>query len=402
MSKVIFKLGQACLTTAFCLSLTACNKDEFYQKDYLSEGGNTGMIAGGSVGGADDGSANGGVTAGSTTGSTTGGSTTGGSTTGGSTTGGSTTGGSTTGGSTTGGSTTGGSTTGGATTGATVGGYTDVTENFKQNAAQSKKLDIVWVIDNSGSMADEQDELGSNFNVFINDFVTKNVDFRMGITTTDCSSDAKCGKLVTGSDSKLTSAKAAASKTQFLNDFKSLVQVGISGSGSEKGLMAAKNFLTKQSTSLIRDEAYLAVVILSDEEDQSSGTVASYTDALKSFKSSAGLVKVYSIVDINKTNSGNGVLAGGDRYKAASENTAGVAADIRADFAGVLSDMGNEIINLLDSFALAANPVAGSLKVYVNDQLVSNYSYDVSSRSIKFDPNSLPQVGANIKVTYKK
>ncbi len=391
MSKVIIKLGQACLTTAFCLSLTACNKDEFYQKDYLSEGGNTGMIAGGSVGGADDGSAAGGVTAGSTTGGTTGGTSTGGTT-------GSTTGGTT--GSTTGGTT--GSTTGGATTGTAVGGYIDVSENFKQNAAQSKKLDIVWVIDNSGSMSDEQAQLGSNFNVFINEFVAKNVDFRMGITTTDCSSDTKCGKMVTGSDSKLTSAQAALNKNQFLADFKGLVQVGISGSGSEKGLQGAKTFMTKYSTSLIRDEAYLAVVILSDEEDQSAGTVASYTDALKSFKSSAGLVKVYSIVDLNKTNSGSGITVGGDRYKAASVNTAGVAADIRADFAGVLSDMGNDIINLLDSFALAANPVAGSLKVYVNDQLVSNYSYDVSSRSIKFDPNSLPQVGANIKVTYKK
>jgi hypothetical protein len=208
--------------------------------------------------------------------------------------------------------------------------------------------------------------------------------------------------MVTGADTKLTSAMAAANKPQFLSDFKTLVNQGTSGSGTERGLNGAKNFMTKYSSSFIRDDAYLAVVILSDEEDQSSGSVASYTDALKSFKSSAGLVKVYAIADINKTNSGNGVLPGADRYIEATVNTAGVASDIRADFAGVLSDMGNEIIKLLDSFALAANPVAGSLKVYVNDQLVTNYSYDVSSRSIKFDPNSLPQVGANIRVTYKK
>ena len=375
MSKLLFKMGQVCLTTAFCLSITACNKDEFYQKDYLVNDGGPGMEVGGSVGGADDGSAAGGITAGSTGGTT-------GTSTGG----------------TTGGTT--GASTGGTTTGAVTG--TDVTENFKQNAAQAKNLDIVWVIDNSGSMADEQDALGQNFNVFIQDFITKSVDFRMGITTTDCSSELKCGKLVAGSDTKLTSAMAKANKNQFLSDFNSLVQVGISGSGNEKGLAAAKNFMTKHSSTLIRPDSYLAVVILSDEEDQSADAVAAYTDYLKSFKANAGLVKVYSIVDLGKTNSGAGITVGGERYKQASINTAGVAADIRADFAGVLGDMGDDIINLLDSFALAAKPIAGTLKVYVNDQLVTNYIFDESSRSIKFDPNSLPQVGANIRVTYKK
>ena len=135
MSKLLFKMGQACLTTAFCLSITACNKDEFYQKDYLVNDGTTGMVAGGSVGGADDGSAAGGVTAGSTGGSAGGAGGTTGTSTGG----------------TTGGTT--GASTGGTTTGAVTG--TDVTENFKQNAAQAKNLDIVWVIDDSGSMADE-------------------------------------------------------------------------------------------------------------------------------------------------------------------------------------------------------------------------------------------------------
>jgi hypothetical protein len=390
MLKNTLKLGQTCLAMALCLSVASCNKEEFYEKAYLQENPGPGMEVGGSVGGADQGSPQGGVNGG-TTGGSTGGSTTGGSATGSSA-------GGTVGGSSTGGSSTGSSA--GGTTGGVV--YKDAEEMFQQNAAQSKKLDIVWVIDNSGSMADEQDELGANFNVFINDFITKNADFKMGITTTDCSSTDKCGKIVSGSDTKLTSAKAAENKNQFLSDFNTLVQVGIYGSGSERGLQASNGFMSKYAASFIRPDAYLAVVILSDEEDQSSGAVDQYTDMLKGYKANAGLVKVYSIVDVNKTNSGKGITTGGDRYIDASAKTAGVSADIREDFASVLSAMGDEILNLLGSFALAADPIPGSLKVYVNNQLVSNYSFDAASRSIKFDPNSLPQAGANIKVTYKK
>ena len=154
----------------------------------------------------------------------------------------------------------------------------------------------------------------------------------------------------------------------------------------------------------VREDAYLAVVILSDEEDQSPKSVDEYTNNLKALKKTDGLVKVYSVVDVLNTNvsSNTGITTGSERYKLASKNTAGVALNIRDDFHKSLSDMGEKIINLLDSFALANQPVAGSLKVYVNDVLSSDYVYDAVSRSIKFNQNALPPVGAVIKVTYMK
>jgi hypothetical protein len=205
--------------------------------------------------------------------------------------------------------------------------------------------------------------------------------------------------MVTGSDTKLTSAKAKANESQFKSDFRNLVRVGTSGSGNEKGLEASEGFMQKYAASFVRPDAYLAVVVLSDEEDQSSKTVKQYTDYLKSFKSEAGLVKMYSIVDVNKTNCcQSGISTGGERYMEASNNTAGVIADIRDDFYRSLTAMGDSIINLLDSFALAHDPKAGSLKVYVNGVESSDYTFDAVSRSIKF--NQAPPVGAQIKVTY--
>ncbi len=474
------------MTIFFVASVTACNKEEFYQKDYLenpfadntvvtggSNGGDSSGVDGSSQGGVSAGVTSGstdGTTGGSSTGTTAGGSTTGdstsGSTAGGSTAGDSTSGsatggtttagsstGSTAGGSTTGDSTSGstaggtttagsstGSTSGGSTTGSTTGGvgdcnnghgndadgvddsnpgrghggpnalknpnvtevcYKNVEEKFQQSAAQTKKLDIMWVVDNSGSMADEQAALGANFDSFITQFINRNVDFKMGITTTDTSSDAKKGKMVAGSDSKLTSAMAAANPNQFMNDFKALVNVGTRGSGNEMGLMATEGFMEKYADSFIRPDAYLAIVILSDEEDQSPKDVVKYTEHLKSFKANAGLVKIYSIVNAKNVNTGGNTI-GHARYEEASDRTAGVMSDIMDNFDDVLLEMGDSIVNLLDSFALAADPVDGTLKVFVNGVESSNYTFDAPSRSIKFTQGNLPPVGAQVTVNYKK
>lgn len=292
---------------------------------------------------------------------------------------------------------------GGAAGGSTGGGpgQTFKTEIFKQSAEENNKLDIVWIIDDSGSMADEQSSLGANFSAFIDNFIMKDVDFKMAITTTDTSTTAKSGSIVPGSDLKLTSPKAQANPELFKSDFRSLVKVGINGSGSEKGLEATAGFMSKHAASFLRPDAYLAVVIISDEEDQSAKSVSQYADIFRSYKSSAGLVKVYSVVDVNKTNCcQSGIATGGERYKLASKMTAGLVANIRDDFYSVLTEMGDSIINLLDSFALAGAPVAGSLKVYVNGVLSQDYAYDPSTHSIRFNRNSLPAIGAEIKVTY--
>ena len=59
-------------------------------------------------------------------------------------------------------------------------------DNFTQNGKEiTAKMDILWVIDNSGSMIEEQKNLRDNFNSFITEFVGKGYDFRIAVTTTD-------------------------------------------------------------------------------------------------------------------------------------------------------------------------------------------------------------------------
>jgi hypothetical protein len=432
MKTGVLNLG---ITFLILVNLSACNKDQFYEKSFLetptdipNEGSTTGSgdqggtdIGGGTTqGGVDYGSTSGGSSTGGVDGSTAGG-TSGGSSTGGvdGSTAGGTSGGSSTGG--VDGSTAGGTTTGGTTYGDCNNGHGNdpdhldesnptigldpkcTLEKFTQTIESTKKLDILWVIDNSGSMNDEQDALGSNFSAFIDEFIQKQVDFKMAITTTDTSRSYLKGAIVPGSDTKLNAAMAQANPQKFIDDFRALVNVGTSGSGKEKGLEATQGFMEKYGANFLRPDAYLAVVLISDEEDQSPLAVSSYTDYLKSFKSTNGLIKMYSIVDVNNTNCCDyGVTTGSQRYKDASAQTSGIVSDIRGDFYRSLSGMGDTIISLLDSFALAHIPLPGTLKVYVNEVLVSNYTYDSTSNAIKFAENDLPPEGATIKVYYVK
>ncbi len=62
------------------------------------------------------------------------------------------------------------------------GGTTKIVQNFKVGAG---KVDILFVIDNSASMAVIQDKLASKFQGFIQNLDAKETDYQIGITTTD-------------------------------------------------------------------------------------------------------------------------------------------------------------------------------------------------------------------------
>ncbi|MGK0367179.1 MAG: hypothetical protein ACI9QD_000313 [Thermoproteota archaeon] len=277
----------------------------------------------------------------------------------------------------------------------------DAHDSFTQSGSGQSKIDLLWVIDNSGSMKDNQAALAYNFDIFINDFIEKNIDFKMAITTTDARSE-HAGVMVLGSDILLTSEKATQNKAKFLNDFKNLIQVGTRGSGHEQGLSGSTSFVDKNQT-FLRDDAYFVLVYVSDEADQSSGEAGLYHTALSSVKGNAGLVKAYSIINMNDpATSTQWLTIGHERYKAVSDLSNGFIADIHQDFFQTLSHLGETIANLSESFALSQTPYQGIINVYINDQeVIGTWVYDAQSNAIKFDPNHLPQANDVVKIVYQ-
>jgi len=85
-------------------------------------------------------------------------------------------------------------------TGCNEYGFTDSrwTDVFQQDRAN--EVDLLVVIDNSCSMVEEQDNLARNFDAMLERFVEAEVDWRIGVTTTDVEEDRFRGRLQGGDD----------------------------------------------------------------------------------------------------------------------------------------------------------------------------------------------------------
>ncbi|MDP6932178.1 MAG: lamin tail domain-containing protein, partial [Myxococcota bacterium] len=69
---------------------------------------------------------------------------------------------------------------------------------FQQNSLHT--VDVLMVVDNSCSMYEEQDKLAANFEGFIDAFEGIEVDWQIGVVTTDTFQDEYTGRLVGGTD----------------------------------------------------------------------------------------------------------------------------------------------------------------------------------------------------------
>jgi hypothetical protein len=59
-----------------------------------------------------------------------------------------------------------------------------IQKTLPRSASSQQKMDILWVVDNSGSMCQEQKFLGENFDKFINGLSQTQLDFHLAVTTT--------------------------------------------------------------------------------------------------------------------------------------------------------------------------------------------------------------------------
>lgn len=159
-----------------------------------------------------------------------------------------------------------------------------------------RKVDILWVVDSSGSMAPKQARLAANFFGFINQLVTANppIDFHIAVASTDTDDNGARGTLRTWNQGGLTgnyiacvpqvsggllcntSPSVDGGTSSATGAFTQLSSVGTSGSAQERGLYAAylaltnpANISTATSEQFIRADAALYVVVVSDEDDAS-------------------------------------------------------------------------------------------------------------------------------------
>jgi len=297
----------------------------------------------------------------------------------------------------------------------------ETTDVFVQEA--SSTVDVLWVIDDSVSMAGEQVRLADGFGAFATSLDDSLIDYHLGVITTDMDPDNAQAGVLQGAPPFL------APDPDTVPLFQERVLVGTDGSGKEKGIAAAIAAVTEPLVSganagFVRDQATLLLVFLTDEDDCSDGDALDDEPADACYTQGEALVPVADLhAELVAAKHGQGqVLAAGIlgttdgscaeswpglRYEALIDATGGWLGDIcSADYAGLLEALGLTVQEQRTVFQLSYVAVESSLEVSVGDTLiapdpVTGWTYDPDYSTIRFDGTTVPPRDTTISVTYE-
>ncbi len=237
-------------------------------------------------------------------------------------------------------------------------------------------VDILLVVDDSGSMAAEQGKLARGFETFVRYFDVADVDYHIGVTTTDM--DTRAGALADRGGSKVISRETDDPADVFFEN----VRVGTVGSADERGMDAATAALSEElaetNEGFLREDALLSVIFVSDEEDASYGPTAEWLQDLRDLKGPGArrdAVNVSALVGVDLETGepadcgqvpgepNEGAFAG-HRYVDIARSTGGVVGSICLElYDDVISAMGLASSRLRDRFTLRTAPVLDTLEV---------------------------------------
>ena len=271
----------------------------------------------------------------------------------------------------------------------------DVERWFNQTHLQEEIpiLDVLWVVDDSGSMNRFQTNLSSNIGLFVSTFMATGADYHMSVITT---SNFYASPVITSTDSDPAGTLAAD------------VMVGVTGSGMEKGIQMAERALSTASSAgpgsdFFRDDATLVVVFVSDEPDWSDGGWASYLAFFDAVKPTGQFIPYGVIGDY--PSGCTGTPYGGAQFGAGYWDM--------IDYYGgdwysiCATDWGVQLQNLANAMSVRRSyeldekdPIVDTIEVSVNGQITEDWEYDEASNSVIFADGSIPEEGQTIDIDY--
>lgn len=272
------------------------------------------------------------------------------------------------------------------------------TQTFVQDDINTK-ADMLFVVDDSQSMAEEQALLSANFEAFVEVVEGTRADFQAGVITTDVDADTAGllrGELITPASPDMGGA------------FLEQLDVGYYGSRDEQGFEAVSLALDGRNPDLVRPGARLNLVFVSDEDDHSPGTLDDHLSAWRAASGSGELVS-HALVGNMPAGCASGVTAAdpGERYLDAAILTDGYRDSICSnDYGEILQRIGLDLSNLEDTFYLEALPQVGSIEVYVEDVAIpkreeNGWQYHGAINAIVFDGWAVPRPAMAVTVFYE-
>ena len=175
----------------------------------------------------------------------------------------------------------------------------EVKQFIQRDAGATVPVDILWVIDASGSAESVRDNISDNLSQFIAEFAADNdqdLDFNMAVLPTASSQD------IVDSSFPLNLANLESDQQAFIDEFESkMTEINENaGFSRERPFKNSEKFLIDNS-SWIREEAYLAIIYVVDEDDDSYTLPGNYapwhSSPWRSSSSSYSFEDTYNSID---------------------------------------------------------------------------------------------------------
>jgi hypothetical protein len=294
-------------------------------------------------------------------------------------------------------------------------------EQFVQDR-DTTAIDVLFVVDNSGSMADEHALVASKFSAFSS--ALSGLNWQIGLTTTDTNSNGARGSLLTlaGRSDRILTLRTPDYDRIFSNTIRrpESIECSLTGrlcpSGAERPLLASVLAMQKavgSNASFFRPKTDLALVILTDEDEDQSGRPEDFAlsqDVLAVFAGT--FLRTHSLTahsitvrpgDVACYNAQAAQASGTARYATAVnelvETTGGQAASIcDSDYSSVLNKIGRSIREQVSSFQLRFKPSRNTTSVVIEPAQAITWRIE-GNRLIL---SRVPDQGTRLKVRYSR
>lgn len=274
---------------------------------------------------------------------------------------------------------------------------------FDQTSAA--RSDVLFVVDNSQSMAEEQELLAVNFPVFLEWFERFDVDYHIGVVSTDMEDPRQSG-LLQESQGVLWIERSTPDPAAVLAE---MTLLGATGSNEERGRDAAYTALELRGAAnagFRRDDAFLNVVAVSDEDDQSDDTRISQSDFVRyllDLRSDTTRTTFSAIVGPRSYGEAQRCHATpGIDYLEVVQAVGGVGWSIcDVDWSPLVDELGFVSIGLRREFRLSYTPDPDTIAVVVDEEEEppDAWRYDPEPNAVTFTSDPPPS-GSRVIVRY--
>ena len=255
-------------------------------------------------------------------------------------------------------------------------------------------IDILFAVDKSCSMDDDIQNVRANFSLFASTLASLDSDFHVGAVV----ADAGC---FAGTDNYIDEAMSTSAQQ---NAFDNMLD-GVAGTFTEAPFQLMSNALALTGAGgcnegFLRDNATLALVSVSDEEEQSPNSWEYYVELFQGLKNDDDDVIIHAIAgDVPDGCDTNGPGTG--HYEATVETGGEFLSICSTDFGAHLQAIAANSLSANDTFTLSLAPVPETLSVEVDGLVATAWAYDVERNAVVFDAGSLPAGGLDVMITYE-